>query len=342
MKRKNIVTALFLVLGALAMMLMAGCGAELNKHVAIAFPSSATGSIWEANGNIVKDALEKEGYKVDIAFADTADQQVGQMEELIKGDPGCLVVAAVDAASLNDVLAEAKKKNIPVIAYDRLLMNTDAISYYATFDNEAVGRGMGEYVEAVLNLPQGGGPYTMELVSGDPADNNAHLFYKGTMDVLKPYIDKGQIVVPSGEMSFEQTACEGWKPERAEERMKKLLAGPDAGQAPDIIIAANDSLSAGARKVMKAAGITKHPIMTGQDAEPQALEAIQNGEQAMTTFKDPNVLCAKIIRMIKAVVDGTEPEINDVTTYSNGVITVPSYLCTPLVIDKDNLSVVKK
>ena len=82
--------------------------------------------------------------------------------------------------------------------------------------------------------------------------------------------------------------------------------------------------------------------MTGQDTEDKALTAIAAGEQAMTTYKDPNVLVAKIIRMIKAVVDGTEPEINDVTTYNNGVITVPSYLCTPLIIDKDNLSVVKK
>ena len=84
------------------------------------------------------------------------------------------------------------------------------------------------------------------------------------------------------------------------------------------------------------------PLTTGQDAEDTALEAIQNGEQAMTTYKDPSLLVAKVIRMVKAVVDGTEPEINDVTTYNNGVITVPSYLCTPLIVDKDNLDAVTK
>ena len=343
MKRNRLMIALFLVLGTLAMLFAAGCGGnEINKKVVVAFPSSKSGITWERNGTAIKDSLEKEGFTVDLQYADTVDQQIGQLQQQIAGKPGCLVIGAMDGGKLADVLAEAKKENIPVIAYDRLIMNTDAVSYYATFDNEAVGRGMGEYVEAALNLPQGGGPYTMEVFAGDPGDNNAHLFFKGAMDVLQPYIDKGQIVIPSGEKTFEQAMTKDWKPENAEARMKKLLAGADAGQAPDIIIAPNDSIADGVRKAIKDAGIAKHPLMTGQDTEDKAITAIQNSEQAMTTYKDPNVLVAKIIRMIKAVVDGTEPEINDVTTYNNGVITVPSYLCTPLIIDKDNLSAVKK
>ena len=142
----------------------------------------------------------------------------------------------------------------------------------------------------------------MEVFAGAAGDNNAHLFFKGAMDVLKPYIDKGQIVVPLGETTFEQAMTKDWKPGNAETRMKRLLTGPDAGQAPDIILAPNDSIAAGARKAMNDAGITKHPLMTGQDAEDQAIAAIQKGEQAMTTYKDPS----------------------------------------PLVVDKDNLSVIKK
>ncbi len=342
MKRKTITLILFLALGALAMLLAAGCGGTQgqNKNVAVAFANSSPS--WQKNGQSIKDGLEQQGFTVTLEFADTADEQVSQIESLIAGDPGCIVVGAVDGGKLSDVLAKAKEKGIPVIAYDRLVMNTDAVSYYATYDNEAVGTGMGEYIEASLNLAAGGGPYTMEIFAGDDGDNNAHLFYKGAMDVLKPYIDKGQIVVPSKETSFEQVTTKNWKAENAEERMKKLLAGPDAGRAPDIILAPNDGIADGTRKALKAAGITKMPLTTGQDAEDKALEAIQNGEQAMTTYKDPSLLVAKVIRMVKAVVDGTEPEINDVTTYNNGVITVPSYLCTPLIVDKDNLDAVKK
>ena len=342
MKRKTITLILFLALGALALFVAAGCGSSQgqNKNVAVAFANSSPS--WQKNGQAIKDGLEQQGFAVTLEFADTADEQVSQIESLIASDPGCLVIGAVDGGKLSDVLAKAKEKGIPVIAYDRLVMNTDAVSYYATYDNEAVGTGMGEYIAASLNLAAGGGPYTMEIFAGDDGDNNAHLFYKGAMDVLQPYIDKGQIVIPSGEKTFEQAMTKDWKPENAEARMKKLLAGADAGQAPDIIIAPNDSIADGVRKAIKDAGIAKHPLMTGQDTEDKALTAIAAGEQAMTTYKDPNVLVAKIIRMIKAVVDGTEPEINDVTTYNNGVITVPSYLCTPLIIDKDNLSVVKK
>ena len=342
MKRKTITLILFLALGALALFVAAGCGSSQgqNKNVAVAFANSSPS--WQKNGQAIKDGLEQQGFAVTLEFADTADEQVSQIESLIASDPGCLVIGAVDGGKLSDVLAKAKEKGIPVIAYDRLVMNTDAVSYYATYDNEAIGTGMGEYIAASLNLAAGGGPYTMEIFAGDDGDNNAHLFYKGAMDVLQPYIDKGQIVIPSGEKTFEQAMTKDWKPENAEARMKKLLAGADAGQAPDIIIAPNDSIADGVRKAIKDAGIAKHPLMTGQDTEDKALTAIAAGEQAMTTYKDPNVLVAKIIRMIKAVVDGTEPEINDVTTYNNGVITVPSYLCTPLIIDKDNLSVVKK
>ena len=204
MKRKTITIVLFLALGALALFLVAGCGGTQgqNKNVAVAFANSSPS--WQKNGQAIKDGLEQQGFAVTLEFADTADEQVSQIESLIAGDPGCIVVGAVDGGKLSDVLAKAKEKGIPVIAYDRLVMNTDAVSYYATYDNEAVGTGMGEYIVASLNLASGGGPYTMEIFAGDDGDNNAHLFYKGAMDVLKPYIDKGQIVVPSKERSEER------------------------------------------------------------------------------------------------------------------------------------------
>ena len=81
------------------------------------------------------------------------------------------------------------------------------------------------------------------------------------------------------------------------------------------------------------------PLMTGQDADSKALEAIKEGQQAITIYKSPELLVEKAVRMVKAIVEGTSPDINDVKSYNNGVITVPAYLCTPLIIDKDNLNV---
>ena len=135
MKRKTITIVLFLALGALALFLVAGCGGTQgqNKNVAVAFANSSPS--WQKNGQAIKDGLEQQGFAVTLEFADTADEQVSQIESLIAGDPGGLVIGAVDGGKLSDVLAKAKEKGSPVIAYDRLVMNTDAVSYYATYDN---------------------------------------------------------------------------------------------------------------------------------------------------------------------------------------------------------------
>ena len=286
---------------AVTLLLLSGCGSgQTDKSVAVSFANSS--SSWQKNGQTIKEMLEQEGFTVDLQFADTSEQQVEQIKQQIAARPRCLVIGAVDGGALTEVLAEAKAQHIPVIAYDRLIMNTDAVSYYAAFDNEAVGEAMGEYIEARLRLKSGAGPFNMEVFAGDSADNNAHLFFSGAMKVLEPYLDRGQLVIPSGEKSFDQVNTKDWKPEHAKERMSKLLRGPDAG---------------------------KH------------LDAIRDGQQTITIYKDPELLVAKTVRMIKAVVEGTQPDINDVKSYDNGVLVVPSYLCTPLVIDQDNLDEVK-
>jgi len=338
---KKLITCLCLAILAIASLVLAGCGqqADNDKKVAIAFANSSAS--WQKNGQAFKDQLEKEGYTVDIQFADTAEQQAEQLEKQIAAKPKCLVIGAVDGSKLTDVLAKAKEEKIPVIAYDRLIMGTDAVSYYAAFDNEAVGDAMGEYIEAALNLKSGAGPFYMELFAGDPADNNAHLFFEGTMKVLQPYIDKGQLIVPSGETKFDQVDTKDWDAKNAAARMQKLLSGPDAGHHLDVILSPNDSIAAGIRESLKQGGYTTMPLMTGQDADSKALEAIKDGQQAITIYKSPELLVEKAVRMVKAIVEGTSPDINDVKSYNNGVITVPAYLCTPLIIDKDNLNEVK-
>ena len=337
---KLIIAVLCTMAALLAAVLSAGCGSQDgNKKVAVAFANSSAS--WQKNGNTMKELLEKEGFTVDLQFADTAEQQVEQIKAQLEQKPGCLVIGAVDGEKLADVLQYAKENKVPVIAYDRLIMGTDAVSYYASFDNEGVGEAMGEYIEAKLDLKNGAGPFNMEVFAGDTADNNAHLYFGEAMKVLKPYIDNGQLMIPSGETSFDQATTQGWNPDNAQKRMERLLQGPDAGVHLDVILSPNDGVAGGVRKALTAGGYTQMPLITGQDAEEQAIAAIKAGQQAMTTYKDPAILVAKSIRMIKAVVEGIQPDINNVTTYNNGVITVPAYLCTPLVVDAGNINVVK-
>ena len=135
------------------------------------------------------------------------------------------MVASIEGDSLGTVLAQAKENNIPVISYDRLIMNTDAISYYATFDNYLVGKTQGEFLVDALDLDNTQmGHYNIEFVTGDPGDNNVNFFFGGAMDVLQPYIDEGKLVVPSGQMTKDEVATANWATETAQSRFENILS----------------------------------------------------------------------------------------------------------------------
>ena len=108
------------------------------------------------------------------------------------------------------------------------------------------------------------------------------------------------------------------------------------GETLHAIIAPNDEIAGVILDEMRRAG-QPIPLICGLDADPAALERIKNGQQTFTVAKDPEVLTLKCFRMVKAVVDGTVPDINDVKTYDNGVKVVPAYLCTPQIIDRSNI-----
>lgn len=102
-------------------------------------------------------------------------------------------------------------------------MNSDAVTYYATFDNYMVGTKQGEYIRDQLDLDNAAGPFNIELVTGDPGDNNARFFFGGAMDVLQPYIDAGKLVVKSGQTDFETVATANWSTETAQSRMDAII-----------------------------------------------------------------------------------------------------------------------
>ena len=336
--------SVFLVMALLGMsVLFAGCGSESEgrKNVAVTFANSSAS--WQRNGNTIKKTLEEEGFAVDLQFADNEQQQIDQLKGMIEAKPRCIVIGAVNSGALSEVLKEAKAQQIPVIAYDRLVMNTDAVSYYASYDNEGVGQAMGEYIEAALKLKSGAGPFNIEVFAGDSGDNNAKLFFSGAMDVLKPYFDKGQLICPSGETSFDRVMTKDWDPKNAQARMEKIMADNYRdGKQLHAVLSPNDGCAVGIVTALAASGYAgPQPILTGQDADAAALDNIRQGKQTITIYKDPSLLTVKCVRMIKAVVEGVQPDINDVKTYNNRSITVPSYLCTPYIVDKDNLDIVK-
>lgn len=334
MKFAKLICATMLLIFAVT---LSGCGSNEAKvkTVAVCFPN--TTSSWQRNGDSLKKLLEEEGFSVDMQFADTVENQQLQIRDAIVKNPDCIVIGAIDSEALVDVLDNALKKKIPVIGFDRILSNTDAISYYASFDNGAIGDGMGEYLAAALNLKNGGGPYNIELFAGGPADKNAHIFFENTMKILDPYFKSGQLVCRSGQMTFDAVAVADWNSANARPRIQELLSKYYSDETLNVVLSPNDDIAGVILDEIGKAG-KPYPIISGLDGDPAAFQRIKEGKQTFTISKDPDVLTAKCVRMIKAVVEGTQPDINDVTNYDNGVKIVPAYLCTPMIIDQTNVN----
>ena len=321
-----------------------GSGGEqtgAGKTVGIAMPTQSS-ERWINDGANMKAQLEALGYEVVLQYAeDDVQMQVSQIENMVAQQVDCLVIAAVDSGALTTVEAQAKTAGIPIIAYDRLLMDTDAVSYYASFDNKGVGTAIAEYIVEHKDLEAAkaaGESYTIEFFMGSPDDNNAVLLYQGIMEVLQPYLDDGTLVCKTGRTSFDDTCILRWSQEEAQKMCENYLSGFYADEDLDIICSAFDGFAYGCRSALEAAGYTdaNWPMITGQDAELMATKNIISGKQTMSIYKDTRLLAEKCVTMVNAVINGTEPEINDTETYNNGVMVVPSYLCTPLAVDKDN------
>ena len=287
---------------------------------------------WNQDGENMKKELEAKGYEVDLQYAgNEVSTQVSQVENMIANGDELLVVASIEGDSLGTVLAQAKENNIPVISYDRLIMNTDAISYYATFDNYLVGKTQGQFLVDALDLDNTDGPYNIEFVTGDPGDNNVNFFFGGAMDVLQPYIDEGKLVVPSGQMTKDEVATANWSTETAQSRFENILSSYYAdGTNLDAVLASNDSTALGVENALAANYTGEYPIITGQDCDIANMPNIIDGKQAMSVFKDTRTLASKVVEMVDAIMQGGEAPVNDTETYDNGTGVIPSFLCEPV------------
>ncbi|HHX66480.1 MAG: multiple monosaccharide ABC transporter substrate-binding protein [Miniphocaeibacter sp.] len=296
---------------------------------------------WNQDGANIEKALKELGYKVELQFAENKiDTQISQIENMITKGAKVLVVGSIDGTALSTVLESAKDEGIKVISYDRLIVNTDAVDYYATFDNEDVGKIQGEYLETTLGLKEGNGPFNIELFTGPLDDNNVNYFFGGAMKVLQPYIDNGQLVVKSGQVSKEQAAITNWDEQEAQARMDNILTANYTSEKIDAVLCSNDSVSLGVQSALKSAGYGTEdkpmPVITGQDANIANVKAIVADEQSMSVFKDTRALANKVVEMVDAIIKGSEAPVNDTTTYDNGVKVVPSFLLEPEAVTKEN------
>lgn len=307
--------------------------------IGVAMPTE-TSERWIADGNAVKEGLEGLGYEVDLAYAnDDIPTQSQQIDKMILNGADVLIIAAIDGTALSAQLEAAAAEGIKVIAYDRLIRDSANVDFYVTFDNFDVGVQQATSLLVGLGvLNEDGsegdatGPFNVELFAGSLDDNNAFFFWDGAMEVLKPYIDAGTLVVKSGQTDIDQAAILRWAQEGAQARMENLLTSTYSdGSKVHGVLSPYDGLSRGIITALQNAGYSGtvedgFPAVTGQDAEIGSVKLIADGVQFASIFKDTRKLAAQAIVVTEAYLGGTEPEANDTTTYDNGVKVVPSYL----------------
>jgi putative multiple sugar transport system substrate-binding protein len=327
-----------IVLGSVA---LAGPALAQGKStVGIAMPTKSSAR-WIDDGNNIVKVLKERGYNTDLQYAeDDIPNQLSQIENMVTKGAKVLVIASIDGTTLSDVLKQAKAKGITVIAYDRLIRDTPNVDYYATFDNFRVGVLQAQSIEQGLKLKEGKGPFNIELFGGSPDDNNSYFFYNGAMSVLQPYIDSGKLVVVSRQTGMDKVSTLRWDGATAQARMDNLLSAFYTTKRVDAVLSPYDGLSIGILSSLKGVGYGSGnmpmPIVSGQDAEVPSIKSMLRGEQYSTIFKDTRDLAKVTADMVDAALNGKTVTVNDTKTYNNGVKVVPSYLLTPVVVDKTN------
>ena len=315
--------------------------AEDKGTIGISMPTK-TSARWIADGDNMVKVLEAKGYKADLQYADNdIPNQLAQIENMITKKVKALVIAAIDGTTLSSALQKAADAGIKVISYDRLIVGSGNVDYYATFDNFQVGVLQAGTIVKGLGLDAGkNGPFNIELFGGSPDDTNAFYFYDGAMSVLKPLIDSGKLVVLSKQIGMDKVSTLRWEAATAQARMDNLLSANYTKAHVDAVLSPYDGLSIGIISALKGVGYgTKDvamPIISGQDAEIPSVKSIIAKEQYSTIFKDTRELAKVAAGMVDAVLSGGKPEINDTKTYNNKVKIVPSYLLKPIAVDASN------
>ncbi|MDB2407812.1 sugar ABC transporter substrate-binding protein [Jannaschia sp.] len=324
---------------ALATVMATGAFAEGLVGIAMPTKSSAR---WISDGESMVEQFEAAGYETILQYAeDDIPNQLAQIENMVTNGVDALVIAAIDGTTLSNALENAHFAGIEVIAYDRLIRDSEYVSYYATFDNFKVGVQQAETLVAGLEerFPDAES-WNVELFGGSPDDNNAYFFYDGGMSVLQPLIDEGKVTIVSGQMGMDTVGTLRWDGAVAQARMDNLLSAHYTDTDVHGVLSPYDGLSIGILSSLKGVGYgsgdTPMPIVTGQDAEVPSVKSMLAGEQYSTIFKDTRELARVTVGMVDALLAGGEPEINDTETYDNGMKIVPSYLLEPLKVTAAN------
>jgi len=276
---------------------------------------------WSKDRDFFLASANKEGIEVIVANAENdQNKQIQQAEEMIKAGVKAIVVVPVDAYLAAPIVEKAHKNGIKVVAYDRIIMNSD-LDLYISYDNEMVGKIMAIYVS--IRIKKGNFVY----IGGPNSDRNAYYMHSGIMNILKPYIDNKSICFVC------DTFANNWNEQEAINIINKYFE--KGNPTPDVIFAGNDQLAQGIINVLEQKGLSGKVMVTGQDADLMACRNLICGKQLLTIFKPIRTLADRAVLLTSGLL-GNIPY-NTTTTVFNGKTEVSAFLLNPVPVDKNNL-----
>ncbi|HUP44120.1 MAG TPA: substrate-binding domain-containing protein [Thermoanaerobaculia bacterium] len=276
---------------------------------------------WQRDKALVEQRAREIGAVLDVQVANGDDRvQTQQADNMLTKGIDVLIVAPHNGEIAASIVEAAHRRGVPVIAYDRMIRNAD-VDLYVSHQVEKMGEMQARY--ALDRVPKG----NYVLIGGSPTDMNAQLLRDGQMKVLQPAIDRGDIKIISSQMARE------WKAEEALRITEDALT--KTGNRLHAIVASNDGTAGGAISALQAAGLAGKVLVTGQDAQKDAVQRIANGTQAMTVYKQIQPLAFSAVDAAVKLANKEPVETN--AKINNGKIDVPSILHEPIAVDKDNL-----
>lgn len=296
---------------------------DANKKIVIGFSmDTLKEERWQRDRDLVVAKGKELGVEVIVQAANGDDAlQISQAENMLTQGVNVLLVAPHNGKSAATIVEAAHKAGVPVIAYDRLIRDSD-LDLYISFDNVRVGEMQAKYLTD--RKPKG----NYVLIGGAPTDNNAHLFRDGQMKVLKPLVDKGDIKIVADQWAKD------WQPEQALKITENALT--QANNQVDAVVASNDGLAGAAIQALAEQKLAGKVLVSGQDAELAACQRIAAGTQSMTVYKPIKALADKAAEVAVKLAK-KQPHGEKTQGLNNGKIDVPSILLDPVMVDKDNL-----
>ena len=276
---------------------------------------------WQHDRDIFVGKAEELGAEVIVQSADNDEsKQLTQIQNMLSQGVDVLVVIPVNSDSLSPAIDQAKKEGVKVLAYDRLITNSE-VDAYVSFNNVRVGELQAEYI--VSKVPKG----NYFLMGGSPTDNNAKLFREGQMNVLQPLIDKGDITVVGDQW------VEKWDATEAMGIMENALTANR--NEIDAVVASNDATAGGAIQALVAQGLAGKVAISGQDADLAGVQRIAEGTQTMTVYKPIKTLATKSAEVAVSLGKGETVETQD--SINNGKMDVPYIMLEPIQVSKENI-----